>query len=79
MEISSNSNGNLVLHAIPADSGTALLEALNRFDDDFAAVLKDAQSDPMPMQERAWWSATPRNSGAVCSESDSFLSTFDKG
>ncbi len=52
VETSRNSAGDPVLHAIPADPGAALLNALDGFDDDVASLLEDTRKDPMPMQQR---------------------------
>jgi antitoxin VapB len=52
VEISRNSNGDLVIHPIPVKLGDALLLALNAFDDDFASVLEMEQRDQAMMQDR---------------------------
>lgn len=52
VEIFRNSDGDLVLHAVPANRGTALLKALNAFDDDFVATLEIQQREQPPMQDR---------------------------
>lgn len=52
VEISRNSDGDLVLHPVPADRGAALLDALNGFDNAFVSLLEDEQRNQAPMQER---------------------------
>ena len=52
VEIFCNADGDLVLHPVPTDRGAALLEALNAFDDEFAALLEAGQAEPPPMQDR---------------------------
>ena len=52
VEISRNDAGDLVLHPLPARRGTALLEALSGFDDDFIAALEQGQADQAHPQER---------------------------
>ena len=55
VEIFRNSDGDLVLHAVPAlpaDRGAALLKTLNAFDDDFVAALEAQQREQAPMQDR---------------------------
>ena len=52
VEIFRNADGDLVLHPVPTDRGAALLEALNAFDDEFAALLEAGQAEPPPMQDR---------------------------
>ena len=55
VEISRNGDGDLVLHALasePLDHGAALMDALNAFDAEFAAVLEAGQSEQPPMQDR---------------------------
>ena len=47
-----NSEGDLVLHAIPADRGAALLDALHAFDDEFVSLLEADRVDQPPMQDR---------------------------
>jgi len=52
VEISRNSDGDLVLHAIPAEPGTALLETLNAFDAEFVRLLEEGQRDAAVLQDR---------------------------
>lgn len=52
VEIFKNSDGDLVLHAVPANRGQSLLKALNQFDDDYADILERQQRDQPPMQDR---------------------------
>ena len=52
VEIFRNADGDLVLHPVPTDRGAALLEALNAFDDEFAALLEAGQAEPPAMQDR---------------------------
>ena len=52
VEITRNKDGDLVIHAIPENRGTALLDALSAFDDDFIDILEeDYRTQPM-VQER---------------------------
>lgn len=52
VEISRNDAGDLIIHPLPQDRGSAFLEALESFDDDFVAALEEAQRDQPPLQER---------------------------
>ena len=52
VEITRNKDGDLVIHAIPENRGTALLEALSAFDDDFIEVLEEYYRTQPTMQER---------------------------
>jgi antitoxin VapB len=52
VEISRNRDGDLVLHAVPANRGQALLAALQGFDDEFAGILQTQQGEQLPPQER---------------------------
>ena len=55
VQISRNAEGDLVLHPVPAvvaPRGDALLQALGRFDSDFADALAASRSQQDPMQER---------------------------
>ena len=55
VQISRNAEGDLVLHPVPAvvaPRGDALLQALGRFDPDFADALAASRSQQDPMQER---------------------------
>ena len=52
VEIFRNADGDLVLHPVPTDRGAALLNALNAFDDEFAALLEAGQHEQSPMQDR---------------------------
>ncbi len=52
VEIFRNADGDLVLHPMPMDRGTALLDALNAFDDEFVALLEAGQTEQPPMQDR---------------------------
>lgn len=52
VEISRNTDGDLVLHALPTDRGAALLEALQGFDDDFVALLEADLRNQPAMQDR---------------------------
>ncbi len=48
-----HTDGDLVLHPIPADRGAALLQALEVFDDDFADLLLADQKATLPSQGAA--------------------------
>lgn len=52
VEIFRNTDGDLVLHAVPADRGAALLDALNAFDDAFVTLLEEEHRNQAPMQDR---------------------------
>jgi antitoxin VapB len=52
VEISRNQNGDLVIHAIPDNRGTALLEALSAFDDEFIEILEEDCKDQPALQDR---------------------------
>ena len=52
VEITRNKDGDLVIHAIPEDRGTALLDALAAFDDDFIEILEENYRTQPTMQER---------------------------
>ncbi len=55
VQISRNSEGDLVLHPVPvvvAQRGDALLQALDRFDPDFADALEVDRRQQPPTQER---------------------------
>jgi antitoxin VapB len=52
VEISRNADGDLVLHPLPTNRGEALLAALERFDDEFAALLEADHTGLLTMQER---------------------------
>lgn len=47
-----NEQGDLVLHPLRAERGTALLQALQGFDDDFLAALESDQQAPQALQDR---------------------------
>ena len=50
--ISRTKEGDLLIHPVPADRGTALLEALAGFDDDFVAALEAGRAEQPVMQDR---------------------------
>ena len=52
VEITRNKDGDLVIHAIPENRGTALLDALSAFDDDFIDILEENYRTQPTMQER---------------------------
>jgi antitoxin VapB len=52
VEIHRNEDGDLVIHPIPAKRGSALLEALSAFDDEYVKLLEEDRQDQPPMQER---------------------------
>jgi antitoxin VapB len=52
VEIHRNADGDLVLHPVAADRGAALLDALNAFDDEFAALLQVDKKEQQSMQDR---------------------------
>lgn len=53
VEISRNEHGDLVLHPVALDRGSALLQALAGFDDTFIEALEAQCRDLLPAQERA--------------------------
>jgi len=52
VQISRNEQGDLVLHALRAARGAALLQALQGFDDEFIAALEADRQAPLPLQDR---------------------------
>lgn len=52
VEISRTESGDLLIHPIPEDRGTALLQALEGFDADFLAALEEDRAAQPPMQDR---------------------------
>ncbi|HRP94636.1 MAG TPA: AbrB/MazE/SpoVT family DNA-binding domain-containing protein [Rhodocyclaceae bacterium] len=52
VEITRTPDGDLIIHPIPVDRGTALLEALAVFDEEFVDLLEEDRKEQLPMQER---------------------------
>jgi len=52
VEIFRNSDGDLVLHAVPANRDEALLKVLNKFDADYAATIEVQQREQRSTQDR---------------------------
>ena len=52
VEIYRNEAGDLVIHPIPSNRGSALVEALSTFDDEFVRLLEEDRREQPPMQER---------------------------
>ena len=55
VRISRNEQGDLIIHAVRAERGAALLQALHALgevDDAFVAALEAEREAPLPMQER---------------------------
>ncbi|WP_293997657.1 antitoxin [Sphaerotilus sp.] len=52
VEIHRNADGDLVLHPVTTDRGTALLDALNAFDPQFGDLLDALYREQLPMQDR---------------------------
>ena len=52
VEITRNRDGDLVIHAIPENRGTALLDALSAFDDEFVEILEENYRTQPTVQER---------------------------
>jgi antitoxin VapB len=52
VEITRTPDGDLIIHPIPVDRGTALLEALALFDEEFVDLLEEDRKEQLPMQER---------------------------
>lgn len=52
VEITRTANGDLLLHPLREGRGSALLHALEGFDDDFVAALKEDRAHQPPLQDR---------------------------
>ena len=52
VEITRNKDGDLVIHAIPENRGTALLDALSAFDNEFIDILEENYRTQPTVQER---------------------------
>jgi antitoxin VapB len=52
VEISLTGDGDLLIHPIRQDRGTAIFEALAGFDPSFVAAVEDARREQLPTQER---------------------------
>lgn len=52
VQISRNENGDLVIHPLPVDRGSALVAALNAFDEDFVNQLEQNYAQQPAMQHR---------------------------
>ena len=52
VEITHNKDGDLVIHAISENRGTALLDALSAFDNDFIEILEENYRTQPTVQER---------------------------
>ncbi len=52
VEIRRTSDGDLLIHPLPMERGTAIFEALAAFDDDFVAALELGQAEMSFMQDR---------------------------
>ncbi|MDX1655512.1 MAG: AbrB/MazE/SpoVT family DNA-binding domain-containing protein [Candidatus Competibacteraceae bacterium] len=52
VRISRNEQGDLVIQPLPAERGSALLEALEGFDAEFIAALEDDRQEQLPVQDR---------------------------
>lgn len=52
VEIKRNKDGDLVIHAIPENRGTVLLDALSEFDADFIDILEENYQNQPTLQER---------------------------
>ena len=52
VDISRTPDGDLVIRPLPVRRGTALLQALQAFDEDFLAVLERDQAEQAPAQDR---------------------------
>ena len=52
VEIFRNTDGDLVIRSMPTERGTALLEVLNAFDDEFATLLEVERALQPTMQDR---------------------------
>ena len=52
VEISRNEAGDLIVHPIPVERGSALMAALMAFDDEYVQLLEEDHRGQPPMQER---------------------------
>ena len=52
VEITRNKDGDLVIHTIPENRGTALLDALSAFDNEFIDILEENYRTQPTVQER---------------------------
>ncbi len=52
VEITRNEQGDLIIHPLLPDRGTALLQALSVFDDGFASLLEEDRREQPTLQER---------------------------
>lgn len=52
VEISREKNGDLLIHPIPEDRGSAILGILASFGDDFVKVLQEHQAEQSEIQDR---------------------------
>lgn len=52
VEITRTSQGDLLIHPLSVDRGSALLEALSTLDDEYADLLAEDRQNQPPMQER---------------------------
>lgn len=52
VQIFRNEQGDLVIHALHAERGAALLQALQGFDEEFIAALEADRQAPLPLQDR---------------------------
>jgi antitoxin VapB len=52
VRITRTPQGDLILHPIPRRRGSALMDALEGFDEDFIALLEADQAERLPMQDR---------------------------
>jgi len=52
VEISRNADGDLLIHPLPLDRGTALLDTLKNFDEDFVNALEQNYREQPAMQDR---------------------------
>ena len=52
VRISRNADGDLVIHPLPEARGTALMDALSGFDQDYAELLEEDRRDQAADQQR---------------------------
>ena len=52
VQISRTASGDLLIHPLPEQRGTAILQALAGFDAEFIAALRANNHPPLPVQER---------------------------
>lgn len=52
VQIFKNEQGDLVIHPIQTSRGTAFMQVLQGFDEEFIHFIEQEQQEPLPLQER---------------------------